>query len=54
VRDYKWKSESRKTGIWETAEYASIHFLSSFQIKHDDGLVLLPSVTGFSSIMEIP
>jgi hypothetical protein len=30
------------------------HFLSSFEIMHDDGLVLLPSVTGFSSIMEIP
>jgi hypothetical protein len=30
------------------------HFPSSFEIKHDADLVLLPSVTGFSSIMQIP
>jgi hypothetical protein len=35
-------------------EDAPVHFLSSFEIKHDDGLVLLPSVTAFSSIMQIP
>lgn len=42
-----------KQELWNP-EDAPVHLLSSFQINDDEDLVLLPSVTGFSSIMEIP